>query len=437
MINRRSLLLSGGGLAAAATLAACGDNNPLASSSPSADGSGTPSAQGSGTATAGGKASLTQWYHEYGEAGVKEAVEGYASDYKDASVKVQWTPGEYQRILGAALLTAEAPDVFEFEQGGSLDMIRSGQLADLTDIFAPVKDQFNKAVVERFTFQDKIYAIPQVIDMQLLYYRKSALQEKGIEPPTSFDALAKAAQAVKSSDMGGFFAGNDSGVGVLGTLFIWASGNDQLDDARTEAAFLNDDFYQALVAYRDLVKSGAVVSGASNDWYGPEAFVNGEAAMQWGGLWSLPAIQEAHGDDFGVLPFPAIGAKGRPVVPFGAFGACVNAKSKQVDAAKDFVKWLWIDQEDKQIDFAASYGIHIPAKDALTDKTEQFKSGPGADAARFVAEHGFANDIMWSGPMGAAFNSAVNNVIVSGKDPKEAFASFGDLAKQELAKLAG
>lgn len=425
MINRRSLLLSGGGLAAAATLAACGDNNPLDQPS------------GSASPSTGEKPALTQWYHEYGEAGVKEAVERYASEYADASVKVQWTPGEYMQILGAALLTNEAPDVFEYEQGGSLDMIRGGQLADLTEIIAPVRDQFNQPVIDRFTFQDKIYAIPQTIDMQLLYYRKSLLEAKGIQPPTTFDELVAAAQAVKSDDIGGFFAGNDSGVGVLGTIFIWASGHDQLNADRTEAAFLTNEFYEALVAYREFVKSGAVVSGASNEWYGPEAFVNGEAAFQWGGLWSLPAIQEAHGDDFGVLAFPAIGAKGRPVVPFGAFGACVNAKGKNVAAATDFVKWLWIDQEDKQIDFSTAYGTHIPAKDALAAKTEQFKSGPGADAARYVAENGFSNDIMWSGPMGEAYNAAVNNVIVGGQDPVDAFAGFADLAKQELAKLAG
>ncbi len=426
MITRRSLLLSGGGLAAAATLAACGDNNPLASESSSASGSAD-----------GSKPQLSQWYHEYGEDGVREAVEGYAADYPEAKVSVQWTPGEYMKVLGAALLTEKAPDVFEYEQGGSLDMIRGGQLADLTDLIEPVKDQFNKAVIERFTFEGKIHAIPQTIDMQLLYYRKSLLEEKGIKAPTTFAELVEAAKAVKSKDIGGFFAGNDSGVGVLGTLFIWASGHDQINEDRTDVAFLTDEFYQALLDYRAFVQSGAVVAGASNDWYGPEAFVNGEAAFQWGGLWSLPAIQEAHGDDFGVLQFPAIGAKGRPAVPFGAFGACVNAKGSKVDAAKAFVKWLWIDQEDKQADFSVGYGTHIPAKDALAKKTEQFKDGPGADAARFVAETGFANDIMWSGAMGDAYNAAVNKVIVSGADPKKEFSSFASLAKQELAKLQG
>lgn len=429
-LNRRTLLAFGGGIAATATLAACGSNNPLASETPT-DPAGSPGDGG------GSEITLTQWYHEYGEAGVKEAVEGYAADYPDATVEVRWTPGDYGSILAAQLLTDDVPDVFEVEQGGTLDMIRSGQLADLTDIMEPVRDQFNAAVMDRFTFEGRVHGIPQTIDMQLLYYRPSLLEAAGVEPPQTFDELVAAIEAVRTDDIGGLFAGNDGGVGVLGTLFIWASGNEQLNPDRTEATFLSQDFYDALVAYRELSESGGVVQSASAEWYSGDAFINGEAAFQWGGLWSLPDIQAAHGDDVGVLPFPAVGPNGRPAVPFGAFGACVAADSADVEAAKDFVKWLWIDEEDKQVDFSDAYGTHIPAKDALVARAGKLADGPGADAARFVAEHGHANDIMWSGAMGDAFGAAVSNVIKQGADPAAEFASFEALAASELEKLQG
>ena len=159
--------------------------------------------------------------------------------------------------------------------------------------------------------------------------------------------------------------------------------------------------------------------------------------MQWGGLWSLPDIKAAWGDDVGVLPFPAIGSGGRPAVPFGAFGACVAEKGKNVEASKEFVKWLWIDQEEYQVDFSNSYGTHIPAKTALVAKADKLAEGPGKDAADFVSEYGFANDIMWSGAMGDAYNAAISNVIKDGKDPRAEFAAFEETAKAELAKLQG
>lgn len=421
-MKRRTLLIAGGSLSAAAVLSACGSNNPLASSSPS----------GSGAAS---DVTLQQWYHEYGETGVREAVERFAAEYTEATVEVKWIVGDYGQILAAQLLTSDVPDVFESEQGGSLDQIRSGQLADLTDLIGDAKNDFNPAVIDRFTFEGKIHGIPQTIDMQLLYYRPSLLEAAGVEPPTTFAELVTAANAVKTSDIGGFFAGNDGGQGVLGTVLIWASGNDQLTEDRSAVAFLNDDFYDALTAYRDFLASGGVLEAASAEWYSGEAFVNGEAAFQWGGLWSLPDILAAHGDDVGVLAFPPIGANGRQAVPFGAFGSCVAAEGSHVEESKAFVKWLWIDQEDKQVEFSNAYGTHIPAKPALVPKADKLASGPGADAAQFVADHGFANDIMWSGAIGEAYSAAVSNVIKSGADPKTEFAAFEQTAIAELKKL--
>ncbi|MDO4717962.1 MAG: extracellular solute-binding protein [Propionibacteriaceae bacterium] len=419
-LSRRTIFGAGTGLAAAATLTACGENKgPL---SPGSSGS---------------KPAITQWYHEYGEQGVQEAVKKYAADYPEAAVTVKWNPGDYGKLLSAALLTEDVPDVFEGEMGASLDMISAGQVVDLTDIMRPAMAAFNPAVMKRFTFKDKVYAIPQTIDMQLLYYRPSVLSKAGVEPPKTFDEFVRAAKAVRTADMGGFFAGNDGGVGVLANMLVWASGNDQLNPERTAAGFATQSFYDAVVAYRAFFQSGDLLQSASGDWYNSSPFANGETAMQWGGLWSLPEIKQALGEDVGVLPFPAVGASGRPAVPFGAFGACVAAKSKNVEAAKAFVKWLWIDSEDRQVDFSNSYGTHIPAKTALVSRADKLASGPGADAARFVAEHGFASDIMWTGPLGDAFSAAFSNCIKQNADPATEFAPVAEKAISELKRVGG
>ncbi|MGA4508512.1 ABC transporter substrate-binding protein [Propionibacteriaceae bacterium G1746] len=427
-LNRRHLFAAAGGLAATATLAACGSNSGGLGASSSAPTTGGSSAS---------NVALSQWYHEYGEAGVKEAVEKYAAEYTQAKVTVSWNPGEYAKKLGAALLTNDVPDVFESEQGASLDMIKQGQVADLTDIMAPVVSQFNPAVIKRFTFDGKFYAVPQVVDMQLLYYRKSVLEKAGVQPPKTFAELVDVANKVATGDMGGFFAGNDGGVGVLGTMFIWASGLEQFDEGRTKATFLEPAFYDALKAYRDFSKTKGLLQSASKEWYDGSAFANGETAMQWGGLWSMPDIQKAVGDDFGVVPFPAIGGSGRAAVPFGAFGSCVAAKGKNVDAAKAFVKWLWIDQEDKQVEFADAFGTHIPSKTALVAKASKLKDGAGADAAKFASENGFTNDIMWTGPLGDAYGAAVTKVIKQNADPAAEFKSVGELAATELKRVKG
>lgn len=424
-LSRRHLItLAGGGLAASA-LAACG------SSSGGLNGS-------SGSSASGGTASgptLKQWYHAYGETGTKQAVTKYAAEYTKAKVNVTWqTSTDYMKMVSAALLTSDFPDVFESENGATLDMIKGGQVADLTEVLGDAKSRFSAPVLKRMTFQGKVWAIPQVIDMQLLYYRKSVLEKAGKQAPTTFADLVSTAKAVATSDMGGFFAGNDGGVGVLANLFIWASGHEQLNSAGTGAGFLDQKFYQALSDYQSFYSSSGLLKSASNDWSSESAFVNGETAMQWGGLWSLTAIQKALGDDFGVVAFPAF-TGGKQAVPFGAYGACVAAKGKNVSAAEQYVKWLWVDQTDKQVDFANSYGTHIPSQTALSSKASKISSGAGAEAVKMVSQLGHASDLLWTGTLGTAYTDAVTNVVKKKVDPAKAFSSFASLATSEIKRV--
>ena len=86
--GRRSLLGLAGGALGAGVLAACGDNT----------------GRSDGSSTSGGSLRLSQWYHQYGEDGTQQAVEGYARAYPGAMVAVQWNPGDYDQKVASALL---------------------------------------------------------------------------------------------------------------------------------------------------------------------------------------------------------------------------------------------------------------------------------------------------------------------------------------------
>ncbi|SJN31766.1 ABC transporter substrate-binding protein [Luteococcus japonicus] len=427
-LTRRNLITLAGSAVAAGALSACGSNKGGIGegSSPSASGS-----------AAGNAVSLTQWYHEYGEAGTQDAVKKYAAGYDKASVQVKWNAGDYAKLLSAALLTKDIPDVFESEMGPSIDMIKAGQVADLTDAIGEAKSRFNPELIERMSYEGKIYGIPQVVDMHLLYYRRSLLEKAGLQPPKTFTELVAAANKLKTKDMGGLFVGND-GIGPIPTALLYASGNDWFDEGRTKAGFLDASFYKALTDFRDLFNSGALLQSASKDWFDGSPFANEETAMQWGGLWSMTDIQKTLGDDFGVLPFPAVGDKGKQATMFGAFGACVAAKGANVEAAKEYVKWLWVDQTDHQVDFANNYGTHVPAQGELAPKCTKLAEGAGADAAKILADFGKpASDILWSGAMGDAFNAAVSNIIKKKADPAKELAAVGSRVTAELKRVKG
>ncbi|MYX95719.1 extracellular solute-binding protein [Streptomyces sp. SID486] len=409
-ISRRNLLAVGAG---AGLLTACGSNT--------------------GRGGGGSGPQLSQWYHQYGEPGAEQAVRRYAAGYRKAHVSVQWRPGNYDQQTAAALLTDSGPDVFEVN-GPTLDQIRSGQILDLTELLDGVKDDFNPAVLAPKTYDGKVWAIPQTIDMQLLYYRKSLLRAAGVEPPTTLDALVDAARRLTDRKTKGLFLGNDGGAGVLGGTPLYAAGLQLVTDGG-EIGF--DDFAAArtLGKLHRLYADESLLLGAPSDWSDPSALLQGLTAMQWSGLWALPQVQKELGDDFGVLPFPGDGDHGRPTVPVGAYGAAVSARSGHEEAAKEYVKWLWVERTDHQQDFALSYGFHIPARISLAEKATRLREGPAADAVRFTTEHGYAQPLLWTPASQTAYQDALSRIIRNGAGPEGELRAVVRKVRAELDRV--
>ncbi|WP_326621004.1 sugar ABC transporter substrate-binding protein [Streptomyces decoyicus] len=412
-IDRRRLLAAGGGVALAAGLAtACGSNT--------------------GRGGGGSGPEISQWYHQYGESGTEQAVKRYAAAYKKAGVRVQWRPGDYDRQTAAALLTDSGPDVFEVN-GPLLDQIQGGQVVDLTAEVEPVKDDFHQAVLAPKIWQDKIWGIPQAVDMQLLYYRKSLLKNAGVQPPRTLDELVDGAKKLSDKKAKGLFLGNDGGVGVLGGTPLFAAGLSLIGEDG-KAGFDDPAAARALGKIRQLYADKSLLLGAPTDWSDPAAFIQGLTAMQWSGLWALPQIKKALGDDFGVLPFPKDGSGGKPSVPVGAYGSAVSARSKRRPEAKAFAKWLWVDRTDFQQDFALSYGFHIPARISLAKKAEQLQSGPAADAVRFATDHGYAEPLLWTTADRTAYQDALSRIIKDGANPESELKTVVRKVNAELQR---
>ncbi|MFB6979509.1 ABC transporter substrate-binding protein [Streptomyces scopuliridis] len=409
-ISRRQLLAASGALA---LTAACGSNT----------------GRGGG---AGGGPALGHWYHQYGEAGTEEAVGRYAAAYGKARVNVQWRPGNYDQQTAAALLTENGPDVFE--GGPTLDQILGGQVADLTGLLEGVRDDFHPAVLAPKTYQGKVYGIPQVIDTQLLYYRRSLLDKSGVRPPGTLDELIDAAKALTTEDVKGLFLGNDGGAGVLGATPLRAAGLEPVT-ADGEVGFDDPRAAKTLGKLHRFHADDSLLLGAPTDWSDPSAFVQGLTAMQWTGLWALPRIQRALGDDVGVLPFPKDGPQGGPSVPVGAYGAAVSAHSGHIDAAKAYVKWLWVERTDFQEDFALSYGFHIPARISLARKAAKLAKGAAADAVRFTTDHGYAQPLLWTEKSRTAYQDALSRIITDGADPDAQLRAVIATTKAELKRV--
>ncbi|TWF75436.1 multiple sugar transport system substrate-binding protein [Pseudonocardia hierapolitana] len=423
--TRRTFLSLVGALGIGGALAACGG-----------DTGGLDSGGGSG----GGKPTLKQWYHLYGESGTEQAVQRYAQGYERATVEVQWTPGDYESKLSSGLLSDSGPDVFEYQL--NVDMVRSGQIVPLDDIVGPVRGDYTDTDVTATSLDGSIYGVKIVDDTGFLYYRKSLLAAAGVQPPTTMDELIDASRALNRDGVKGLFIGNDAGVtpafggGALLDLVLWSAGTANLT-ADNRIGFTTPEAKDSFRKLRELAESGSILLGAPTDFWDPSAFTQELAAMQWCGLWAMPKIKEAFGDDFGIVPWPALSATvGKPVTFLGGWTSFVSAKARDVDLAKDFVKWLWIDNAEAQEDFNLSYGFHIPPRKSLAASAQKLQEGVAAEALRIFNESAVAPNPMWTPKMKSAFADAATAIVRGGGDIDAELAKAQQAVEAELARLA-
>ncbi|MER7476102.1 sugar ABC transporter substrate-binding protein [Streptomyces sp. NPDC126510] len=412
--DRRNVLRAAMGLAAAGGLAACGGNN------------GRGGGSGSGT-------NLTQMFHAYGEAGTEQAIKKYAKAYKKANVTTQWiTSSDFESKLFSALLTKDAPDLFEFHP--QIQMVKSGQVADLTDIIDPVKDDFNPADIKSHTVDGKIYGVRMIDDPQFFFYRKSMLEKAKVEVPTTLDELMEAAAKLTTGKVKGLYMGNDLH-NVINPM-IWSAGADTLNE-KNEIAYHTPGVVEGIKKMRKLFTSGDLLLGAPTESWDPSSLNQGLCAIQFCGMWAMPAIQEALGDDWGVFPFPKTVDSGKQSVYNGGWSMFVNAKGKNVDVAKEYVKWLWIDQKQYQEDWATSYGFHIPPRTSLAKTADKLKSGNAAEGVRLFNEFGHFDNIGWTQAMISALEDVFANSVRKSMDPEQALDKADVAVNRELKKLFG
>lgn len=421
-ISRRRFLRSSGAVVGAATLgssflAAC---------------AGTSSGSNSSLPT------LSQWYHEYGETGTHEAVFRYAATYKKANVKVNWLLGTadlYPNKLQTALLGTNPPDVFELT-GVSLAQVKAGLVAPLDDIFDPVQSDFLPASLAPYTVNGHVYAIPMIGDPQFIYYRKSMFQAAGIaQPPTTFDELIATAKKLTSGNRKGLYVGNDGGVVSLTYPLLWTAGD--LISSDNKIVFNTSDVAAAYEKLNELNRSGALLIGAPTDWTDPSAFEQGLAAMQWCGLWAMPGITKALGDDFAIFPLPPVSSKGQPATIAGGWAEAVGAKSKNLALAKDYLKYLWIDTASIQKDWNVGYGFHVPPRKSIAAQTTKLSSGQAAVAVNILNQYGHSRPPLWDAAMDTALTGAVSNIVKNGGNVQTLLNQAADQCNTELQQLLG
>ncbi len=384
----------------------------------------------------GKRVTLTQWYHQYGEEGTQQAVQRYADEYMrlhpDIGIQVVWVPGDYGTKLSTALLTRGGPDIFE-SSSLTVAMVEAGQVAALDDLFPPgVRRDFPARDLAMNSVGGKVYGVKMLDDAGILYYRPSLLRAAGLGPPQTMDELIRASKKLSTGSRKGLFVGNDGGVYALISIAPWSAGCDFLVD--NMIVFNTPRTALAYEKVRELNESGSLLIGAPTDWWDPSALTQGLAAMQWGGLWSYPAIKKALGDDVGGMAWPALDAAGRPATFLGGWSAMVNAQGPQVAEAKNYVRWLWVENKRLQQDWCLSYGFHVPPRESVARTATALHAPVPALAVADLAAYGQILPTTWNAAMGTALTDAMTNILKQGRPAAAEVQAAAEKCERELRR---
>lgn len=388
---------------------------------------------GCGPATSSDKVTLTHYNWQFGETGTHEAMLRYFSDYTkvkpNTTVNLEWVPGDYNAKLNAGLLSSSPPDVYLWG-GADPDFIKAGNTLSTDDLLTPVLSDYSPQVQSAFKLGSHYYGVPTFTDVMFLYYRKSFFQKAGVKPPTTMAELADAAKALTTDKVKGLFVGNDNGGIASSRAIIWASGSRFITE--NKVSFATPQLASALTQLRSMFQAGTVLQNAPTDWYDPTVFLQGLVAMQYTGIWAMPKMIDALGDDVGVLPWPGLDASTKGAVYFSPLGFHINPKGKHVDETKAFLKWLWIDNAQKyMLDWSVGYGLHIPTKTSIAQAAPKLQSGLAAQALQIVAQYAVSDSPLFSGAMNTEFSTAAANIIGKGADPTTTLQA----AQQKCQKL--
>jgi multiple sugar transport system substrate-binding protein len=282
-----------------------------------------------------------------GDALVKLAA-AYQKQHPDVAIKVTLLPYDSVRERAVADFASgkASYDVVAFDYLWMKEYARAKFITPLNDYVSKggsrlaMKDFF-KSYLDYGTLGGKLYGLPWLGAVYMLYYRTDLLKQAGVKVPTTWDQYAAAATKLKSG-------------GVYGTTLIGKRDDPLVDEFWSiawsygakinsgSAATMNSPAaLKALTMWAKAHKAAPPDSLAA-DWpVAASTFAQGKAAMMLNFSDTSETIlgkDSKVADKVGFAPLPA-GPTGKRTPNLGGWGIGINSKSQSQQQAFDFIAW--------------------------------------------------------------------------------------------------
>ncbi|MBN2189681.1 MAG: sugar ABC transporter substrate-binding protein [Candidatus Aureabacteria bacterium] len=313
---------------------------------------------------------------------------------------------DYQPVAGVGyidkLLTQfagnDAPDIFFIRDFDLPTLAGKGAVYSLDDIVKETGfdvSEYFPELIDAYTFNDRLYALPGSFTTRVLYYNRDLFDEMELPYPDEswdWEKFREVAQKLTKRNASGittqFGAALYSDAADMWVLYILQNGGRIFDDTGRKCIIRNPEAVQAIKYFKDLITKYHVIPDQS-DIQGADSFqifVSGRAAMFIGGRWYVVNFREKENLSFGIAPLP----KGKKRATFlDSHGWAVTSSSKDKAADWVFLSYLAGQKGNR---YVVDEGDSVPVykKEALSEDFLRDKKYPNEDNKVFIDSIGYA-----------------------------------------------
>lgn len=324
---------------------------------------------------------------------IEKIMASYMQMHPDVVVTYESIKGrEYYKALDKRMMTSSGDDVFIVDHDEMLKLKRQGKVANLADI--PTIENYRESTRRQFTDSDGVYWLPTTISAFGLYCNMDLLKEHGQSVPKNLKEFQAVCDYFISKGITPVVANNDIS---LKTIMTGVSFYDivQNDEAAKLVKSLNDGSLPLGTALEpgirivDMIISKKYVDSAetlktmktSDDL---KIFAQGRHPFMLTGTWASRRLKTDFNAQFKyelhALPFLEHDAF---VVTNPDVRLCVNANSKHIKEAKDFVAYFT--QVDNIHEFCDDQSSISPMNDKFVSAVKELQPVVDCyDDGRFV-----------------------------------------------------
>ncbi len=324
--------------------------------------------------------------------------------------------------LTTALAGGNPPDIFYMQIEHFQEFVQNGVLEPYAE---QVEVDVYPALQEAFTADGTYYCVPKDFSTLALEVNTTMLQEAGLQPPTTWQELEAAAQALTTGDRVGLAIGPEL-ARVL--VFMLQAGGYVLSDDLSAPTANSPQNIEALTFLQRMIDNGsAKTHGQIGAGWPGEAFGTERAAMTIEGNWILGPLR----NDWPDVQYEAVELPAGPSGPGTlAFTVCwgIPVASDNKELAIELVRFLMSD--DIQLQLTSGFGP-MPATPALRDRW--LEAYPEAQA--FIAGAEYARTPVWPAdfqPVIDETNSIVDRLFNGQSEPQEVVETFDTNAADVL-----